>query len=59
MRGRESLNYDAVLRYMREVAHIRPRHVPEIMHCLQAMERAALRAWDELREQEQANREGT
>lgn len=56
MRGREGLNYESVLRYLREVAHIRPRRVPDVMRCLQAMELAALRAWDELREQEQANR---
>jgi len=53
MHGREGLNYDAVLRYMREVDHIRPRRVPEIMECIRAMERAALEAWDEQRQQQQ------
>lgn len=57
MGGREGLNYDSVLRYLREVAHIRPRHIPETMHCLQAMERAALRAWDQRREEERLSRE--
>jgi hypothetical protein len=34
---------------MREVAHIRRRRFDEYFGCIQAMERAALQAWDEKR----------
>lgn len=54
MRGREGLNYDSVIRYLREVAHIRPRRLPEVMECIRAMERAALEAWDEQRQEQQS-----
>ncbi len=53
MHGREGLNYDSVLRYLREIAHIRPRRLPAVMDCIQAMERAALEEWDKQRLQEQ------
>jgi hypothetical protein len=51
MQGREGLNYDSVIRYLREVAHIRPRRLPETMDCIRAMERAALGVWGEQRKE--------
>lgn len=51
MHGREGLNYDAVLRYLREVAHIRPRRMAEVMACIQVLERTALEEWNVQREQ--------
>lgn len=53
MHGREGLDYDSVIRYLREVAHVRPRRLPEFMVCIQALERAALEEWNEQRAQEQ------
>lgn len=57
MQGREGLNYDSVIRYLREVAHIRPRRLPEVMGCIQILERTALDVWNEQREQRQLEQE--
>ncbi len=43
--GREGLHYDGVLSHLRVVERIKPRRLPEVFAQLQAMERAALRAW--------------
>lgn len=51
MQGREGLNYDSVIRYLREVAHIRPRRLPEVIGCIRILERTALEVWNEQREQ--------
>ncbi len=43
--GREGLHYNGVLSHLRVVERIKPRRLPEVLAQLQAMERAALRAW--------------
>ena len=57
MHGREGLNYDSVIRYLREVAHIRPRRLPEVVGCIRTLERTALDVWNEQREQRQLEQE--
>lgn len=49
MRGHEGLDYGSVLAYLRDIAHVRPRRLPEVFECIRAMERAALAAWAEQR----------
>lgn len=46
VQGRDGLDYTGVCSYLREVARIKPRHFADTFACLQAMERAALGAWD-------------
>lgn len=57
MHGREGLNYDSVIRYLREVAHIRPRRLPEVVGCIRILERTALDVWNEQREQRRLEQE--
>lgn len=56
VQGREGLDYKGVGYYLREIARIRPRKIPEVFACLQAMERAACEEWDKQRAAAQANR---
>ncbi len=52
--GRKSgLNYESVIKYLKEVVRIRPRKMPEVFCCLQAMERAAIDEWDKQRAERQ------
>ena len=46
MAGRTGLDYTGVLAYLRDVARIKGRDLPGTFARLQAMERAALDAWD-------------
>ncbi len=47
MGGRTGLDYDAVLRYMREAARIRKPRIAGLFAAIKVMEAAALNAWAE------------
>jgi hypothetical protein len=47
--GREGLNYAGVISYLKEVVQVKRKDMPQVVQCIRAMERAALKAWAEKR----------
>lgn len=48
---RTGLDYHSVFTYLDNVARIKRKDTPEVWSCIQAMELAALNAWNEMRQQ--------